>query len=215
MKIAHRILWFFALFWVLVLCAGTFFQYYDFKNQSAFLEIKRAAIKTGWYLPAFYCHIIGSSIILLVGFFQFSKKVYTNRPLHRALGKLYVFGVLFFAAPGAYVMTLFINRGPWVFVSFLLQNTFWVAFTLAAWLLVVNGNIARHIKMMRRSYALAFAAVTLRLYIFMFTVFGNGVGFANNYIIIAFLSWVPNLLLIECINYYDRNSSFPAIKGMQ
>jgi len=215
MKMAGRFLWYFAFFWVSVLCAGTFFQYYNFKNQSAFLTIKEAAIKTGWYLPAFYCHIIGSSIILLIGFFQFSKKVYSNRPLHKALGKLYVFGVLFFAAPGAYVMTFFINRGVWVFVSFLLQNILWITFTLAAWILIKNGRVDDHIKMMRRSYSLAFAAVTLRLYIFMFTVFGNGVGFANNYIIISFLSWVPNLLLVEWINYYYRNNVFAVSKEVR
>src|ERR1700712_2324073 len=139
MKISLRILWYFAFFWVLVLCGGTFWQYYDFKNNSVFLQIKQEAIKTGWYLPAFYCHIVGSSIILLVGFFQFSKKVYNNRPLHKALGKLYIFGVLFFAAPGAYIMTLFVNRGTGVFISFFIQNTLWVIFTLSAWLLVMNG----------------------------------------------------------------------------
>jgi uncharacterized membrane protein YozB (DUF420 family) len=200
MKIVVRLLWYFAFFWVAILCLGTFLQYYDFKNQSAFLEIKQAAIATGWYLPFFYCHIIGSSIILLAGFFQFSPWVYNNRPLHKALGKLYVFGVLFFAAPGAYVMTLFINRGPWVFISFLLQNTLWVAFTLAAWIYIKNGKVDDHVKMMRRSYALAFAAVTLRFYIWAFTVFGSGVDFEYNYIIIAFLSWVPNLLLVGLIN---------------
>jgi hypothetical protein len=204
MKIAGRILWYFAFFWVLVLCAGTFFQYYDFKNNSSFLQIKQAAVKTGWYLPAFYCHIIGSSIILIIGFLQFSKWVYTNRQLHRTLGKIYVFGVLFFAAPGAYVMTFFINRGPGVFISFLVQNTLWVTFTAAAWILIRDRKIEAHVMMMRRSYALAFAAVTLRFYIWLFTVFGHGVGFANNYIIIAFLSWVPNLLLVEIINYYNR-----------
>jgi uncharacterized membrane protein len=204
MKIAQRLLWYFAFFWVVILCAGTFIQYYDFKNQSSFLQIKQAAVKTGWYLPAFYCHIIGSSIILLAGFFQFSKKVYNNRPLHKALGKLYVFGVLFFAAPGAYVMTFFVNRGKGVFASFFLQNTLWITFTLAAWVLVKNGKITDHVKMMRRSYALAFAAVTLRFYIWMLTVFGHGVAFENNYIIIAFVSWVPNLLLAELINYYDK-----------
>jgi len=132
MSITARILRYFAFFWVLILCAGTFAQYWDFNHDSYFLHIKEAAVKTGWYLPAFYCHIIGSSVILLAGFFQFSKKVYNNKALHRALGKLYVFGVLFFAAPGAYVMTLFINRGTGVFISFLLQNTLWVVFTLAA-----------------------------------------------------------------------------------
>ena len=207
MKIISKFLWYFAFFWVIVLCSGTFLQYWDFRNNSTFLQIKQGAVKTGWYLPAFYCHIIGSSIILLVGFFQFSKKVYNNRTLHKTLGKIYVFGVLFFSAPGAYVMTVFINRGPWVTTSFFLQNTLWVIFTLSAWVLIKNKRIDDHIKMMRRSYALAFGAVTLRFYIFLFTVFGSGVGFANNYIIIAFLSWIPNLLLIEWLNYY-RNSQF-------
>jgi uncharacterized membrane protein YozB (DUF420 family) len=204
---------YFALFWILILCLGTIYQYIDFKHQSVFLQYKQAAIKTGFYLPAFYCHIFGSSIILIVGFFQFSRKVYNNRPLHKALGKLYVFGVLFFAAPGAYVMTLFINRGTGVFISFLVQNTLWITFTLAAWILVKNGKIDEHIKMMRRSYGLAFAAVTLRFYIWLFTVFGNGVNFANNYVIIAFLSWVPNLLLVELINYYDKKNQVKIKSG--
>jgi uncharacterized membrane protein len=206
MKIAVRLLWYFAFFWVLVLSGGTFLQYYDFTAHSIFLDLKEAAIKTGWYLPAFYLHIIGSSIILLVGFMQFSKRVYNNRPLHKILGKVYVFGVLFVSAPGAYIMTVFINRGRWVAVSFLLQNTLWIICTLAAWLLIKNKNIHSHVKMMRRSYALAFGAVTLRFYIFLFTVFGNGVGFANNYIIISFLSWVPNILLVELINHYKKSS---------
>lgn len=210
MKLAGRILWYVAFFWIVILCAGTFFQYYDFKNNSAFLQIKQAAVKTGWYLPAFYCHIIGSSIILIAGFFQFSKMVYSNRALHKVLGKFYVFGVLFFAAPGAYVMTLFVNRGTGVFISFLLQNTLWVIFTLAAWLLVMNGRINDHVKMMRRSYALAFGAVTLRFYIWLFTVLGSGVGFENNYLIIAFLSWVPNLLVAEWINYSQKEQQFNA-----
>jgi len=201
-----KILRYIALFWIVILCAGTFYQYIDFKHQSVFLQLKQKAVATGWYLPAFYCHIFGSSIILIAGFFQFSKKVYSNRPLHKALGKLYVFGVLFFAAPGAYVMTLFINRGPAVFASFFIQNTLWIIFTLSAWLLVMNGKIDEHIRMMRRSYGLAFAAVTLRFYIWLFTIFGQGVNFPNNYIIIAFLSWIPNLLLIEAINYYERRN---------
>ena len=204
MKIAIKLLWYFAFFWVAVLCAGTFFQYYDFKNNSHFLQLKHAAIQTGWYLPFFYCHIIGSSIILFVGFFQFSKWVYNNRPLHKALGKIYVFGALFFSAPGAYVMTLFINRGKWVFLSFLLQTTLWVTFTVAAWILIKNRNIDGHVKMMRRSYALAFGAVMLRFYLYMFTKLGISVDFPNNYIIISFISWVPNLLFIELVNHYCK-----------
>lgn len=200
MRIVVRVLWYFAFFWALLLSAGTFVQYLIIRQNTFFLQIKQDAIATGWYMPAFYCHIFASSVILVVGFFQFSKRVYNNRPLHKKLGKLYVFGILFFAAPGAYIMTLFVGRGPGVFASFLIQNTLWVAFTLAGWLLVMKGNIVDHKKMMRRSYALAFGAVTLRFYIWTLNTFGHGVNFEHNYLIIAFASWVPNLLVAELIN---------------
>ncbi|MEO3402711.1 DUF2306 domain-containing protein [Mucilaginibacter sp. CAU 1740] len=204
MKYISLILRCFAFFWIFALSGSTLYSYVTSPRSSFFLQIKEAAVATGWYLPAFYAHVFGSSIILLAGFFQFTKIVYTNKPLHRALGKLYVFGVLFFAAPGAYIMTLFINRGTGVFISFLLQNTLWMVFTLAALLQVKGGNINGHIKMMNRSYALAFGAVTLRFYILMFKVFGNGVDFNNNYLIIAFLSWVPNLILVEILLRYRK-----------
>lgn len=199
----RKILKYFLLFWVVLLCGGIFYMY-GIESNSYFLQLKQAAIKTGWYMPAFYCHVIGSSIILLAGFFQFSEKVYNNRPLHKLLGKIYVFGVLFFAAPGAYVMTFFINRGPGPFVSFMLQNTLWILFTFYAWRLVMKGRINEHIQYMHRSYALAFAAVTLRLYIWLFTVLGNGVDFKYNYLIIAFASWVPNLIVAELMNRYSN-----------
>lgn len=200
----RRIFWYFALVLVIILCAGIFYMY-GVESDSVFLQLKQAAVRTGWYMPAFYCHVIGSSMILIAGLFQFSKKVYNNRPLHKALGKLYVFGVLFFAAPGAYVMTFYINRGPVVFGSFFIQNTLWVLFTFYAWQLIMKGHIDDHIKYMRRSFALAFAAVTLRLYIWLFNTLGISIDFKYNYVIIAFASWVPNLIMAEIINYYSKS----------
>jgi uncharacterized membrane protein len=190
--------------WILILSLGTFYLYGSFKTNEGFLLLKQFAVKTGFYLPAFYSHIFASSLILLIGFAQFSKRVYSNKRLHRLLGKVYVLGVLLFSAPGAYVMTFFIHRGTGVFISFLIQNTLWVIATFYAWRFAVKGKIPQHVCMMRRSYALAFAAVTLRFYIWLFTVLGNGVNFENNYLIIAFLSWVPNLILVELINRNDK-----------
>jgi len=205
MTMAIKLLRYFAFILILILCLGTL-QYLSFKPDIAFLRLKQFAVKTGFYLPAFYAHIFGASTILVAGFLQFSKRVYANRPLHRTIGKIYVFGVFFFAAPGAYIMTFFIHRGTGVFLSFLIQNTLWVTFTIAAWVYVKNKNIDAHIMMMRRSYALAFAAVTLRFYIWVLSVFGHGVAFENNYVIIALLSWIPNLLVAEAINYYHRKN---------
>jgi hypothetical protein len=212
MIVAAKLLRYLALVWILILSLGTFYLYGSFNSNQGFLLLKQYAIKTGLYLPAFYAHIFGSSLILLVGFVQFSKRVYSNKPLHRTLGKVYVLGVLLFSAPGAYVMTFFINRGTGVFISFLLQNTLWIIATAAAWRYAIKADIPQHVCMMRRSYALAFAAVTLRFYIWLFTVLGNGVGFENNYLIIAFLSWVPNLLLVEAINYYDKGKVQMSVK---
>jgi hypothetical protein len=79
-------------------------------------------------------------------------------------------------------------------------------FTLLAFLYIKDRKVDAHIMMMRRSYSLAFAAVTLRFYIWMLTVFGHGVTFENNYVIIAILSWVPNLLIAEYINYDHRKN---------
>jgi Predicted membrane protein (DUF2306) len=205
MSITVRILRYIAFILVLILCLGTL-QYLSFKPDIAFLKLKQFAVKTGIYLPAFYAHIFGASIILIAGFLQFSKRVYSNRALHRTLGKIYVFGVLFFAAPGAYVMTFFIHRGTGVFISFLLQNSLWITFTISAWVLIKNKKVDQHVMMMRRSYSLAFAAVTLRLYIWLLTVFGHGVAFENNYMIIALLSWIPNLLVAELLNYNHRRN---------
>lgn len=193
------------MFWIVALCAGTI-QYLSFKPDVDFLKLKQAAVQTGYYLPAFYSHIFASSIILLAGFFQFSKRVYNNRPLHRALGKVYILGILLFAAPGAYVMSFFINRGAGVFISFMLQNTLWIVFTIAAWVKIKKGDVQGHVNMMRRSYALAFAAVMLRLYIWLLSVAGMGVQFENNYLIIAFLSWVPNLAVAELINFRAKTA---------
>jgi len=205
MTLAGKILRYFAFFWVFLLSLSVL-PYLTFNTQFGFLQLKQFAVKTGWYLPGFYAHIFASSVILVVGFLQFSKKVYNNRPLHRKLGKVYVFGVLFFSAPGAYVMTMFVNRGMGPFTSFLLQNTLWIIFTIAAWYYAKNVNIPQHVKMMRRSYALAFAAVTLRFYIYLLHLIGPGVNFAHNYLIIAFLSWVPNLLLVEWLNGNDKGA---------
>jgi len=196
-----------ALFWVAFLCVGTK-MYLSFRADIGFLRLKQEAIETGWYLPAFYCHIFGSSIILIIGLFQFIPIRQFNRELHKILGKIYVVGVLFFASPGAYVMTLFIHRGPGVIASFLIQNTLWIICTASAWIFIKKGNVDAHVKMMRRSYALAFAAVMLRLYIWLCHVLGNGVDFQYNYLIISFLSWVPNLIVVELIN---RRASQPLI----
>src|SRR5688572_13770774 len=86
-------------------------SYINFDTTYGFLRLKKFAIETGWYLPAYYSHVLFAGIILLIGFFQIHPTWGLRwRKLHRAFGKVYVGGILFFSAPGGLIMSLFINR---------------------------------------------------------------------------------------------------------
>ena len=204
LSVFKTVLYILVLFLVLSL-AGNALSYFNFDSHYSFLRLKQQAIATGWYLPAYYSHVLLGGIILVVGFFQLHPKSNQRfRKLHRACGYVYVMGILFFAAPGGLIMSLFIGRGPWVQLSFLMQATLWFYFTVMAFIRIRKKDVAGHRQWMWRSYALTFAAITLRVYIF-FTSWHFNLAQPEAYAAIAWLSWVPNLLVVEC--YLNRRSS--------
>ena len=167
MKWLYRI-WFGLFFLLGVALAGNALSYFNFDPHYNFLKLKQAAIETGWYLPAYYAHVLVAGIILVIGFFQVSER-FRNRflKIHRALGYIYVFGVLLFSAPGGMVMAFFINRGPMVLISFVMQCSLWFYFTYEAFRYIRQRKVESHQVMMYRSFALTLAAITLRIYIFI------------------------------------------------
>jgi len=186
-------------------------SYINFDSNYGFLKLKQQAIASGWYLPAYYSHVLISGIILVAGFFQlFPSSSSRFQRVHRFLGYFYVMGILFFAAPGALGMSLFIGRGPWVLASFLLQGVLWFYFTAVAFNEIRKRNVAAHKRWMWRSYALTFAAITLRVYIFM-TSYKVNLNQPEAYATLAWLSWVPNLFFVELVMnrawWLDRLSS--------
>jgi uncharacterized membrane protein YozB (DUF420 family) len=182
-----------------VALAANALSYGNFDPQYGFLKLKQTAIETGWYLPAYYAHVLVAGIILVIGFFQvhdgFRKRFLI---IHRAFGYVYVMGILFFSAPGGMVMAFFINRGPMVLWSFVLQCSLWVYFTYEAYRYIRQRKIEMHQAMMYRSFALTLAAITLRLYIFFLSDQYN-LSQSTGYATLAWLSWVPNLIVAEVI----------------
>lgn len=173
------------------------FSYINFDADYGFLKLKEQAIATGSYLPAYYAHVLAAALILLIGIFQLLPASRKRWPLwHRALGKVYVGGILFFSAPGGMVMSFFINRGPWVLSSFIAQCSLWFVFTYLAYYYIRQGNVKAHEQWMLRSYALTLAAITLRVYVF-FSSWSVDLSQPMAYATIAWLSWVPNLLVCE------------------
>jgi uncharacterized membrane protein len=143
---------------------------------------------------AFYLHILPGGLALLVGWTQFSKKWRTSRPrLHRNIGKLYLEAVLVSATAG-----IFIGKdatgGMLAQSGFVSLGIIWLTTTLSAFLQIRKGNIIAHQKLMIFSYAACFAAVTLRLWLPLLIMLHKG-EFEPAYRIVAWLCWVPNLMV--------------------
>jgi uncharacterized membrane protein YozB (DUF420 family) len=202
-NLAGKVLWGFLILLGLLLTLNTL-TYLNFDPSYGFLKLKQQAVAGGIYLPFYYCHVFVGGLILTVGFLQVWPwfRLRWNQ-WHRRLGYFYVMGILFFAAPGGLVMSFFIGRGSWVLTSFLLQCALWFYFTATAFQKIKQGDVAAHERWMWRSFALTLAAITLRVYIF-FSSYYFDLSNPTAYAIIAWASWVPNLLAVE---YFTRTKS--------
>ena len=180
-------------------------SYLNLDSEYGFLRLKKDAITTGWYLPAYYAHVLIAAVILLIGLFQIHPTFGLRwRKTHRLMGKIYVGGILFFSAPGGLVMSMFINRGPVVQASFVLQCAIWFICTWLAYVRILQRDIQAHRQWILRSFALTLAAITLRIYVFLGS-WSFDLAQPTSYATIAWLSWVPNLIICEWyLRVYDR-----------
>jgi hypothetical protein len=205
-------LWLFVLLGVLL--GLNTFTYLNFDPAYGFLKLKQEAIATGWYLPFYYSHIFTGGLVLLAGFIQFNRSIRRKFPaIHRACGYFYVFGILLLAAPGGMVMSFFINRGPMVLLSFITQCWLWVYFTAVAFRKITQGKVGEHEEWMMRSFALTLAAITLRIYIFMASFYFD-LNQPTAYAVLAWSSWVPNILLVE-YTIHRKVTSEPGVTAVQ
>lgn len=157
-----------------------------------------ALLNSYLWTSAFYLHIGLGGVSLLTGWSQFSRKWRAQKPqLHRLLGKVYVTAVIISGISALYI-AWFATGGAVAQVGFSMLGILWLLTTSQAFYHIRGKRISEHRKWMIRSYALTFAAVTLRLW--MPILIGMaGMEFFLAYRIIAWLCWVPNLLVAEWI----------------
>jgi len=172
-------------------------EYLSFRSDVNFLLEKQDIVFDPLWRPTFYFHVISGMLVILLGPFQFLKN-WRNKhlSLHRFSGKIYVFGVLFIAAPTGLIMAFYAEGGIWSSVAFTIMSVLWFGTTLMALIRIKQHNIEGHKIWMMRSYALSFAAVTLRVLVPLFSVY-----IIDNKDLItvstAWLSWMLNLLVAE------------------
>ena len=145
-----------------------------------------------------YAHIFAAAIALVLGPFQFSRRLRAKRPsLHRWLGRLYLgAGVLVGGLAGLYV-ALHAMGGPVGRLGFGSLAIIWLFSASRAFVAIRSGDLLAHRQWMVRNFALTFAAVNLRIYLPV--AMACGVEFETAYPVIAWLCWVPNLLIAELI----------------
>lgn len=152
------------------------------------------------YNIPFYIHIIFAAVALLIGWAQFNRN-WRNKYLnfHRSLGKVYMISVLIGGCTGL-IIAANATGGILTKIGFALLAVLWLFTTLKGYLSIINKEVAHHENWMIRSYALCFAGVTLRLWIPFFMIL-LGYEFLESYKIIAWLAWVPNLIVAEVLIY--------------
>lgn len=149
-----------------------------------------------------YPHAFFGALALGLGPVQFHRGILTRRrAFHRQLGTLYVASALFVGVAGLY-MSIY-SFGGWVtHLGFGMLGVLLLWTTLCAYAAARRRDIATHRQWMLRSYALIFAAVTLRIELPLLTMaFG---GFLPGYRVVAWLCWVPNVLWAE---WYVRRTA--------
>jgi uncharacterized membrane protein len=143
----------------------------------------------------FFLHICGGIVALALGAWNFveaSRRRFLI--LHRWLGRIYLISVLVGGVAGLLLATT-AQGGLAGRIGFGLLAVLWLATGAMAYYRIRNYDIALHRQWMIRSYALTFAAVTLRIWIPI--LMGAGYEFQEAYAAIAWISWVPNLIVAE------------------
>ncbi|MBS1564040.1 MAG: DUF2306 domain-containing protein [Bacteroidetes bacterium] len=195
-----------------VLMAQITLQYIPIRLDAGFLQIKQSYIDITPWRIAFFVHVFSSMFVLMAGFTQFSKWLMRRyRPVHRWMGRLYVVLVLFVTGPASFIMSLLANGGIPSRIAFTTLSLLWMYTTARAWQTARRGQFKQHRDWMYRSYALTLSALTLRGWKWLLIALFH-LRPLNAYMMVAWLGFVPNLLVAEWIirkSYATRHGSLP------
>lgn len=148
------------------------------------------------YIIPLRLHIAGGIGALLAGPWQFNQKLRARAlNFHRWLGRFYLLEVALGSLAG-FAMALVSEEGMPTHLGFGILAVLWFFTGLQAYRKILGGNVEAHRQWMIRNYALTLAAVTLRQYLPLM-LFALHWPFSRAYITVAWLCWVPNVLIAE------------------
>jgi uncharacterized membrane protein len=145
--------------------------------------------------PWLWVHAGLAATALITGPWQFIPHLRKKRPqVHRWTGRVYIFCCLVGGVAGL-LLASGSTAGQVARAGFGLLAIVWLGVNANGLSLALAGRYAEHRQWMIRSFALTFAAVTLRVYVPAAQV--AGIDPLTAYRAIAWLAWIPNLALAE------------------
>src|SRR3954453_11117995 len=155
-------------------------------------------------LAAFYLHVASGGLALLLSPIQFVARLRARAPrVHRAVGRVTLASIAVAGVAGV-VLAPHSLAGPVGTAGFGLLAVLWLVFAATAFRAIRRRDVAAHRRWMVRTFALTYAAVTLRLWLLALTGFQTSLAgvdaqaaFEHAYLVVPFLAWVPNLLVPE------------------
>jgi peptidoglycan biosynthesis protein MviN/MurJ (putative lipid II flippase) len=112
------------------------------------------------------------------------------------MGRIYLVSVLIGGIAGLYMAVTAFGGLP-TRIGFSMLGVLWLVTGAMAYLRIRRGNVHEHRQWMIRNYALTFSAVMLRVWLPLLIALGYE--FPEAYTTVAWLCWVPNLLVVEMI----------------
>ncbi|MGO4269287.1 DUF2306 domain-containing protein [Paenibacillus sp. TAF58] len=147
-----------------------------------------------------WAHAISAGVALAIGWLQFIKRLRHYAPnIHRLIGYMYSTMITIGGLTGLYLA--FYSNGGWsAQLGFGSLSVLWL-YTLFRSLksIIVDRDKTDHGRWMVRNYALSCAAITLRIYTPLAAVIFGITDTNDSFIVIAWIAWIPNLLLAELI----------------
>ncbi len=155
-----------------------------------------------------FIHAFSGGLALLIGPFQFLDGFRKRRPIvHRWMGRIYLVSILI-GGLSAFIIAPGMISGLVGEVGLLSLAALWLWTGWNAYRSIRKGDIKSHREWMIRSFALTFAAATLRLWLgtliatqlpFLQTKYGGDFDalFVEVYRVVMWLCWVPNIIFAE------------------
>lgn len=162
-----------------------------FQSDSAGILKRKEVADHFWFLFSFRTHIFLGLVAIVIGPFQFLKKIRsTYKTLHRVIGYVYTVSILFSSLAGLIIAPF--AMGGWVTtIGFSILSIAWLYITIKAVYFIRNGDLSNHEKWAFLSYALTFSSITQRTLLLIPLL--TGIPFIPIYQLSAWLPWLLNL----------------------